>query len=106
MRSWSLLIAETPTLPERATGPLASQRPDEDPSRIVERREMSSAVLQALERLPPEQREVLVLKEFEGMKFREIAEVLGCPESTVKSRMYYGLNAVRSNLLEQGIREL
>ena len=105
-RRWSLLIAETPTLPERATGPLASQRPDEDPSRIVERREMSSAVLQALERLPPEQREVLVLKEFEGMKFREIAEVLGCPESTVKSRMYYGLNAVRSNLLEQGIREL
>ena len=33
----------------------------------------------------------LVLKEFEGLKFREIAEILGCPESTVKSRMYYGL---------------
>ncbi len=102
-RRWSLLIAETPTLPERATGPLASQRPDEDPSRIVERREMSSAVLQALERLPPEQREVLVLKEFEGMKFREIAKVLDLSQNTVKSRMYYGLSALRKVLISKNI---
>jgi RNA polymerase sigma-70 factor (ECF subfamily) len=49
----------------------------------------------ALASLPAEQREVIVMKEFQGLKFREIAEILGCPESTVKSRMYYGLAAMR-----------
>ena len=60
-------------------------------------------VMRALDRLPAEQREVLILKEFEGLKFREIAEILGCPESTVKSRMYYGLSGVRQHLVQQGI---
>ena len=66
---------------------------------------MSAAVLRGLDRLPPEQREVLVLKEFEGLKFREIAEIVGCPESTVKSRMYYGLNGVKAALIGEGITE-
>jgi RNA polymerase sigma-70 factor (ECF subfamily) len=52
----------------------------------------------ALASLPAEQREVIVMKEFQGLKFREIAEILGCPESTVKSRMYYGLAAMRATL--------
>jgi RNA polymerase sigma-70 factor (ECF subfamily) len=103
-RRWSRIIADTPALPERAAG-APGQDAFEDPSVAAERHERSAAVLRALERLPPEQREVLVLKEFEGLKFREIAEILGCPESTVKSRMYYGLNGVRNTLLEQGLRE-
>jgi len=53
---------------------------------------------QALTTLPHEQRAVLVLKEVEGMTFREIAELLGCPESTVKSRLYRGLSALRDTL--------
>ncbi len=102
-RRWGRLIADTESLPERASGPLATARPEDDPASSTERREISAAVMRALDELPPEQREVLVLKEFEGMKFREIAEILGCPESTVKSRMYYGLSGVRNNLIEQGI---
>ena len=42
--------------------------------------------------LSAEQREVVIMKEFEGLKFREIAEVLNISENTVKSRMYYGLD--------------
>ena len=61
--------------------------------------------VQDIERIPADQREVLVMKEFEGLKFREIAEILGCPESTVKSRMYYGLSGVRTVLEEAGIRK-
>jgi RNA polymerase sigma-70 factor (ECF subfamily) len=102
-KRWSLVIADTPSLPDRPGGPLAPE--SADPARTAERREMASAVLSALDRLPVEQREVVVLKEFEGLKFREIAEILGCPESTVKSRMYYGLNGVRSTLTGQGINE-
>lgn len=66
----------------------------------MDRRERSLRVRRALDRLPREQREVLVLKEFEEMKFREIAELLGCPESTVKSRLYRGLTALRAGLGE------
>jgi RNA polymerase sigma-70 factor (ECF subfamily) len=55
-------------------------------------------VRQALNTIPADQREVLVMKEFQGLKFRQIAEILGCPESTVKSRMYYGLANLRDAL--------
>ena len=60
-------------------------------------------MLQALRKIPAEQREVLIMKEYEGLKFKEIAEILDCPESTVKSRMYYGLSGLRTALTRQGI---
>lgn len=74
------------------------------PGELAEKAERRRAVTRALSTLPVEQREVLILKEFEGLKFREIADLLGCPESTVKSRMYYGLNGLRSALVRVGIR--
>ena len=43
---------------------------------------------QALESLPDRDREILVLKEFEGMRYREIAELIGIPIGTVMSRLY------------------
>jgi RNA polymerase sigma-70 factor (ECF subfamily) len=73
------------------------------PIEALARRERREAVARALDDLPPEQREVLVMKEYEGLKFREIAEILGCPESTVKSRMYYGLSGLRAALARRGI---
>jgi RNA polymerase sigma-70 factor (ECF subfamily) len=99
---WGLVIAEGRDAPERPAAPGCAA---DDPSRSMEQREKADAVLLALQQLPPEQREVLVLKEFSGLRFREIAEILGCPESTVKSRMYYGLSGVRASLLRQGITE-
>ena len=63
-------------------------------------------VMQALGKIPAEQREVLILKEFEGMKFKQIAAILGCPESTVKSRMYYGLSGLRTALARRGINSV
>jgi RNA polymerase sigma-70 factor (ECF subfamily) len=102
-RRWSRLVAEGRDLPERSAAPPPSD--DGDPEALAERRERSGALRAALADIPAEQREVLVLKEFHGLKFREIAEILGCPESTVKSRMYYGLNGLRAALLRQGILE-
>ena len=74
------------------------------PAEMAEQEERRRAVAHALGSIPAEQREVLILKEYEGLKFREIAEILGCPESTVKSRMYYGLNGLRSELVRAGVR--
>jgi RNA polymerase sigma-70 factor (ECF subfamily) len=102
-RRWGLLLAENRELDEG----LAAAPPDDstggDPSRHVEQREQSAAVMRALKQIPREQREGVVLKEYEGLKFKEIAEILSCPESTVKSRMYYGLNGVRAALVRDGI---
>ena len=55
-------------------------------------KEMLSRALQAI---PEEQRVVVIMKEYQGLKFREIAETLEIPINTVKSRMYYGLKALR-----------
>ncbi len=52
----------------------------------------------ALQDLPEEQRDVFVMREFSGLKFREIAEVLEIPVPTVKSRMRYALEALRGHL--------
>ena len=74
------------------------------PTAAFEHGERRSAVRRALSALPQDQREVLLLKEYEGLKFREIADVLGVPESTVKSRMYAGLDAMRTSLTGLGIQ--
>lgn len=59
-----------------------------DPQRVAEREEARRRVQQAIEELPAREREVLVLKEFEGLKYREIAQLLGIPIGTVMSRLY------------------
>jgi RNA polymerase sigma-70 factor (ECF subfamily) len=67
----------------------------------LEKKDARESVRRALLQLPAEQKEVLVLKEYQGLKFREIAELLSCPESTVKSRMYYGLKGLKAVLAKE-----
>ena len=104
-KRWSRLVMQKDELPEQPSGHLAVIPREHDPSHAVEQQQKNAAVHQALDQLPADQREVLILKEFEGMKFREIAAILDCPESTVKSRMYYGLSGVRTILVRNGIQE-
>jgi RNA polymerase sigma-70 factor (ECF subfamily) len=61
------------------------------------------AVVEALEGLSEEQREVFLLREYAGLRFQEIAEIVGCPENTVKSRMRYALENLRRSLARAGI---
>jgi RNA polymerase sigma-70 factor (ECF subfamily) len=60
--------------------------------------DLTLAVTAALDRLNPDQREAVVLKVYEGLKFDEMAEVLGCPVSTVKSRLYTALDLMKTEL--------
>lgn len=68
------------------------------PDESAMRREHARALQGALAKLPEEQRTVIILKEYHGMKFREIAEILGTPESTVKSRLYHGFETLGRSL--------
>jgi RNA polymerase sigma-70 factor (ECF subfamily) len=60
--------------------------------------ELSLSVERALGRLSPDQREAVVLKIYQGFKFEEMAEILDTPVSTVKSRVYAGLDQLKNSL--------
>jgi RNA polymerase sigma-70 factor (ECF subfamily) len=66
---------------------------------------MSAAVARAIAELPEEQRSAILLKEFHGLTFQEIATMLGCPLSTVKTRLYQGLSVLRRRLERQQAEE-
>jgi RNA polymerase sigma-70 factor (ECF subfamily) len=59
-----------------------------DPAQEAERAEQRRRVAKAIDDLPPHEREVLVLKEFEELRYREIADLVGIPVGTVMSRLY------------------
>ncbi len=63
--------------------------------------EVEFTVAQALETLPSEQREAIVLKVYYGFQLTEIAEIMGCPLSTVKSRIYAGLAQLKETLTQR-----
>jgi RNA polymerase sigma-70 factor (ECF subfamily) len=62
------------------------------------RMETTLMVEQALAGLPAEQRDAVTLKVYQGFKFDEIAEIVDCPVSTAKSRVYAGLEALKLKL--------
>ena len=68
------------------------------PEQEFQRREKEEMIADAFRKLPEEQKTVLIMKEYEGMKFREISETLNISENTAKSRLYYGLKALRKIL--------
>jgi RNA polymerase sigma-70 factor, ECF subfamily len=72
------------------------------PSRVAEDQERTVAVRRAVNSLPLELRQVIVMKEFEELTFKEIADALGLPLSTVKSRLYTALRQLQMRLQKFG----
>ncbi len=82
---------------------LASETgPAESIEDLVARRELTAIVEEAMSELSEEQRTAIILKEYHGMTFQEIADMQGCPLSTVKTRLYQGLSLLRRRLEQQG----
>jgi len=63
-------------------------------------RKLRGEIAEAVELLPEDQREVFLLRQVQGMPFKEIADLVGVPENTVKSRMRYALERLREALIE------
>ncbi len=76
--------------------------PSESIEDLVSRRELGRAVARAMAMLPEEQRTAIILKEYHGLTFQEIADLLECPLSTVKTRLYQGLTVLRKQLSDAG----
>jgi RNA polymerase sigma-70 factor (ECF subfamily) len=73
---------------------------------LVARKEIGAAVAKAMALLPEEQRTAIVLKEYHGLTFQEIADMLDCPLSTVKTRLYQGLTVLRRQLERSNVTRL
>lgn len=68
------------------------------PSDEAVRRELGERIEEAMGRLSPDHRAVVVLREVQGLSYHEMAEALGCSEGTVMSRLYYARKALRKSL--------
>jgi RNA polymerase sigma-70 factor (ECF subfamily) len=71
---------------------------DASPADQLIAEETADLVSQAVTRLPPQQRAVVVLRIWQGLSYARIAEVVGCTEGTVRSHMHHGLAALREAL--------
>jgi RNA polymerase sigma-70 factor, ECF subfamily len=80
----------------------AAREPAESIEDRITRNDLSRAVERAMAVLPDEQRAAIVLKEYHGLTFQEIADLVGCPLSTVKTRLYQGLTVLRRELTRTG----
>ena len=84
--------ADGPTLGERT----ADSRSNVERTAVAA--EIRERLIGAVDELPDEQREVFLLREVSNVPFKEIAEIVGVPENTVKSRMRYALERLQAAL--------
>jgi RNA polymerase sigma-70 factor (ECF subfamily) len=82
---------------ERPQAPL-DMVDEQTPERLVSRRETGAFVRGALERLQPIHREVLVLREFDGESYRDLARLVRCPVGTVMSRLHHARHKLEDEL--------
>ncbi len=87
----------------RSLGDTVADENAATPDRAAHNVRVRPLIEQALHALPSEQREVFLLREYQGIGFKEIAEVTGVNENTVKSRMRYALEGLRKRLSELGV---
>jgi RNA polymerase sigma-70 factor (ECF subfamily) len=73
------------------------------PETLTRQVELSKQVEQALRRLRPELREAVILRDLQGLEYREIQQILGVPEGTVKSRINRGRAELARILTQMGI---
>ena len=75
-----------------------AREPAESAEDVIARHDLTRLVEKAMAKLPEEQRTAIILKEYHGLTFQEIADLVGCPLSTVKTRLYQGLAVLRREL--------
>lgn len=106
LRTWLFAILRNVVIDlgrARAARPVPSDRePPESGHEPLEERLVSWQVEEALRRIGEAHRQVLVETYLRGRSYAEVGAELGIPEGTVKSRVYYGLRALRNVLEEMG----
>jgi RNA polymerase sigma-70 factor, ECF subfamily len=69
-----------------------------NPAKDLERAQLYQRIMDAMQKLPDDQRQVVLLREIEGFSYREISETMGIPEGTVMSRLFYARKKLQALL--------
>ncbi|MBE3072494.1 MAG: sigma-70 family RNA polymerase sigma factor [Acidobacteria bacterium] len=106
-RDWVRRKRRTPIVPApdgveltELRGIAQESEPIED---VLSRQQLGRDVARAMRMLTADQRAAVILKEYHDLTFQEIADLLGCPLSTVKTRLYQGLSVLRRELERTGV---
>jgi RNA polymerase sigma-70 factor (ECF subfamily) len=70
----------------------------EAPEKLLRRKELRERIFGALDELAEEHREIILLREIDGLSYKEIAEILNLPEGTVMSRLFYARRKLQVTL--------
>ncbi|MBX7220218.1 MAG: RNA polymerase sigma factor [Blastocatellia bacterium] len=92
-----VMVAEKDTDPEDGPPPREAVSSD-SPAENYELRERARLVREALQKIDPEFRDAILLKEYEDLKYEEIADILGIAVGTVKSRIFRGKLELKKRL--------
>jgi RNA polymerase sigma-70 factor (ECF subfamily) len=84
--------------PKDDDGELLELHHAESPERLLKRKELQARIFAALDELTEEHREIILLREVEGLAYKEIADVMGIPEGTVMSRLFYARKKLQGRL--------
>ncbi len=71
------------------------------PGRDLERQRLYQRIMQAMQKLTPQQRQVVLLREIEGLSYKEISDTMEIPEGTVMSRLFYARKKLQSLLKDE-----
>jgi RNA polymerase sigma-70 factor (ECF subfamily) len=83
-----------------ADGGLSEVHHGDNPRRALERKRLYAAIMSALDRLPEDQKQVVLLRELEGLSYKEIASILDIAEGTVMSRLFYARKKLQALLVD------
>lgn len=87
-----------PTLVEETVFPTVSSASRETPTGRLLREELGAKIREAMDKLSPKHRQVLVLRELEGLSYQEIADVVGISIGTVMSRLFHARKQMQRRL--------
>jgi RNA polymerase sigma-70 factor (ECF subfamily) len=73
----------------------------DDPRRTLERKRLYERIMDSLDKLPADQKQVILLRELEGLSYKEISDIMDIPEGTVMSRLFYARKKLQKLLAEE-----
>lgn len=82
-------------------GGIAEAHHSDDPRRNLERKRLYKRIMDALDELPEDQKQIILLRELEGLSYKEIADITGVAEGTVMSRLFYARKKMQKLLAEE-----